>query len=387
MNFVYLDWAASARPDPEVLERCARVAREHFANPSSPHEAGRQAGELLAGCRRRLAAALGCAPAEVVFTSGGTEANNMVLFSLLLRKLNRRVVLSGIEHDSLHLAARRLPALGGEAVLVPARADGRVDPERVLAAVDERTALVALLAVNNETGAVQPVAEVAAGLAALARAGGRRVLLHTDAVQAFGKVPFLPGELGVDTAAISAHKIGGPRGAGALYLRRGRIPEFLYAGGGQEGGARPGTENLAAIHGLVDAGERAVAALEERLARARDLTAGLLAALSSLPTCRLLPAGRGSALPAEWFSPYIVSAAFPPVPGEVLVRVLEGEGFLVSTGAACSSRKRERTRVLESMGVPHELAACAIRISLGPATDAGELERLVEALRRRLPGL
>jgi cysteine desulfurase len=323
----------------------------------------------------------------VVFTSGGTEANNMVLFSLLLRKLNRRVVLSGVEHDSLHLAARRLSALGGEAVLVPARADGRVDPERVLAAVDERTALVALLAVNNETGAVQPVAEVAAGLAALARAGGRRVLLHTDAVQAFGKLPFRPGELGVDTAAISAHKIGGPRGAGALYLRRGRIPEFLYAGGGQEGGARPGTENLAAIHGLADAGERAVEALEERLARARALTSGLLVALSSLPTCRLLPAGRGSALPAEWFSPYIVSAAFPPVPGEVLVRVLEGEGFLVSTGAACSSHKRERTRVLESMGVPLELAACAIRISLGPATEAGELERLVEALRRRLPGL
>jgi len=383
MDPVYLDWAASARPDPQVLEGCDRVAREFFANPSSPHEAGQRAAALLADCRRRLARTLACAPEEVVFTSGGSEANNMVLFSLLLRRRDRRVVLSGLEHDSLHLAAGRLAALGGEAAVVPARADGRVDAERVLAAVDERTVLVALMLVNNETGALQPVAEVAAGLARRAR----RTLLHTDAVQAFGKLPFRPAALGVDSAALSAHKIGGPRGAGALYLRRGSVPEFLYAGGGQEGGRRPGTENLAAIHGLAQAAELAIGELERNLERARGLCAALLTGLRAIPGCRLLPDGRGASLPEELFSPYIVSAAFPPVPGEVLVRVLGSEGFLLSTGAACSSRKPERTRVLEAMGVPRGVAACTVRISLGPSTRPEELERLLEALRRRLPGL
>jgi cysteine desulfurase len=383
----YLDWAATARPEEDILEGSARIAAQYYANPSSPHAAGRKAAGLLADCRRRLAACLGCAPEELVFTSGGTEANNLVLFSLLLHRGERRVVLSGLEHDSLFLAARRLEALGAQAAVVPAGPDGRVDPGRILAAVDPRTSLVALMLVNNETGAVQPVADVARGLAALSVSGGRRVLLHTDAVQAFGKIPFRPGELGVDTAALSAHKIGGPRGVGALYVRRPGRREFLNAGGGQEAGRRPGTENLAGAWALAEAGERALGALQERSRRARALMDGLIAGLASLPGCRILPEGRGAGLPEELFSPYILSAAFPPLPGEVLVRVLESEGFLVSTGAACSSRKRERTRVLEASGVPRATAASGLRISIGPRTTEAELQGLLEALRRRLPGL
>ena len=382
---VYLDWAATARPDTDILESASRIAVDCFANPSSPHAAGRRAAGLLSECRRRLADSLGCAPEELVFTSGGTEANNLVIFSLLLHRRDRRVVLSGLEHDSLFLAARRLETLGGEAAVVPAAGDGRVDPARVLAAVDERTALVALMLVSNETGALQPVAEVAAGLAA--RSGGRRVLLHTDAVQAFGKVPFRPAELGADTAAVSAHKIGGPRGVGALYVRRPGALQFLNAGGGQEAGRRPGTENLAGAWALAEAGTRAVAALQERSRRAQALMDRLIADLSAVERCRILPAGRGTTLAPERFSPYILSAAFPPVPGEVLVRVMEAEGFLISTGAACSSRKQERTRVLEAMGVPRELAACSVRVSFGPDTTAEELEGLVSALRRRVPAL
>ncbi len=387
MPLAYLDWAATARPEADIWQDAARVAAESYANPSSPHAAGRQAAALLADCRRRLAESLGCAPEEVVFTSGGTEANNLVLFSLLLLRSRQRVVLSGLEHDSLFLAARRLESLGGQAAIVPAAAGGRVDPARVLGAVDPHTALVALMLVNNETGALQPVAEVARGLAELSRAGGGRVMLHTDAVQAFGKIPFRPSELGVDTAAISAHKIGGPRGVGALYLRRPGRRDFLNAGGGQEGGRRPGTENLAGAWALAEAGQRAAAGLPERHRQARALMDGLIAGLRSLPGCRLLPEGRGAGLPEELFSPYILSAAFPPLPGEVLVRVMESEGYLISTGAACSSRKKERTRVLEASGVPRELAASSVRISIGSQTTAAELEGLLEALRRRLPGL
>jgi cysteine desulfurase len=370
MSPAYLDWAATARPEEDLLSRAARVAAEYYGNPSSPHAAGRQAAGLLADSRRRLAECLECAPEEVVFTSGGTEANNLVLFSLLLHRGERRVVLSGLEHDSLYQAARRLQSLGGQAAIVPAGADGRVDPARVLGAVEPRTALVALMLVSNETGAIQPVAEVARGLAELARSGGRRVWLHTDAVQAFGKVPFRPAELGADTAALSAHKIGGPRGVGALYVRRPGRREFLNAGGGQEDGRRPGTENLAGAWALAEAAQRATGALGQRFARVRALMGGLIAGL-----------------PEEVFSPYILSAAFPPVPGEVLVRVLEAEGFLISTGAACSSQKKERTRVLEACGVPRAVAACSVRISIGPETTEAELAGLQEALRRRLPGL
>ncbi len=385
MLAAYLDWAATARPEADILEGAAGIAAEYYANPSSPHAAGRRAAQLLADCRRRLAGCLGCAPEELVFTSGGTEANNLVLFSLLLRPGRQRVVLSGLEHDSLFQAARRLQNLGGQAALVPAGPDGRVDPARVLGAVDPGTALVALMLVNNETGALQPVAEVARGLAELARSGGRRALLHTDAVQAFGKVPFRPAELGVDSAALSAHKIGGPRGVGALYVRRPGPREFLNAGGGQEAGRRPGTENLAGAWALAEAGQRAVGALEERLPRARTLMGGLLAGLRTIPSCRILPEARPRQ--EEFFSPYVLAAAFPPIPGEVLVRVMEEEGFLISTGAACSSRKKERTRVLEAGGVPPELAASSVRISIGPATSEAELQGLLEALRRRLPGL
>jgi len=388
MGFVYLDWAATSPPDAALLERSARIAGEYFANPSSPHAAGLKAREFLEDCRRRLAAVLGCSPSELLFTSGGTEANNMVLFSLLRRRRGRRVVLSGIEHDSLYLPARRLEELGGEALVIPAGRDGRVDPERLAAAMDERTVLLALMRVNNETGAVQPVAELAEALQRRRAArGGRRILLHTDAVQALGKLPFRPAELGVDTAAFSAHKLGAPRGIGALYVRRGSVPEFLYAGGGQEEGRRPGTENLAGAFALAEAAERAAAELEARLARARELMGRLITGLAAIPGCRLLPEARGSGEPPERYSPYILSAAFPPLPGEVLVRVMGEEGFLISTGAACSSRKQERTRVLEAMGVSRELAASAVRISLGPATESGDLDRFCEALRRRLPAL
>jgi len=387
MGFVYLDWAASSPPDAALLERSARIAAEYFANPSSPHAEGLRARGLLEECRGRLAAVLGCAPSEVLFTSGGTEANNMVLFSLLRRRRDRRLVLSGIEHDSLYLPARRLGELGGEAVVVPAGRDGRVDPERLAAAVDEHTVLVALMRVNNETGVVQPVAELAAALEQRRAALGRRVLLHTDAVQALGKLPFRPAELGADTASFSAHKLGAPRGIGALYVRRGSVPEFLYAGGGQEGGRRPGTENLAGAWALAEAAERAAAELPSRLPRARELMGRLAARLAAIPGCLLLPGERGAGEMPESYSPYILSASFPPLPGEVLVRAMGEEGFLISTGAACSSRKQERTRVLEAMGLSRELASSAVRISLGPVTESGDLERFCEALRRRLPAL
>jgi cysteine desulfurase len=247
---------------------------------------------------------------------------------------------------------------------------------------------VALMLVNNETGALQPVAEVAAGLAELGRRRGRKVHLHCDAVQGFGKVPFHPTALGVDSASISGHKIGAPRGVGALFLRSSSSggADFLYVGGEQERGRRPGTENLPGIFGLVLAAEKAARDMEENLRGARQVARALLDGALEVPGAVAVPVSRPASGP-EAFSPYIVNLSFPPVPGEVLVRALEGDGYLISTGSACSSRKKGRFRVLEGMGLKPALAFSAVRVSLGPGVGESEVRGLVAALKRRVPQL
>ncbi len=386
MEPTYLDWAATAPPDPEIQEQMLRISRQFYANPSAPHNEGRRAGMLLAECRQRLAAVLGCRAREVIFTSGGTESNNMVLFSALHRKRDRKIVLSGIEHASLYQPAGALRRLGFEVKLVPAGRNGRVDPQRLLASVDERTALVAVMLVNNETGAVQPLAEMAAGIEELRRRSGRNIPLHSDAVQALGKIPFQPADLGLDSASFSAHKIGGPRGVGGLYLKEGSCQQFLYSGGEQEGNRRPGTENLPGIFGFVLAAEKAAAHLESNLEAGRRAMQSFIAQLEEIPGAVLNPEGRGQA-EAQEFSPYIINVSFPPLPGELVVRVLDEEGFCVSTGSACSSRKKDRFRILEGMGVSRETAFSAVRISIGPAVHDEHLAALAGTLKRLIPEL
>jgi cysteine desulfurase len=261
-----------------------------------------------------------------------------------------------------------------------------IDPERIRCALDERTVAVAVMLVNNETGRIQPIREIASVLRDYQKRSGKKILLHTDAVQAFGKIPFNPHLLGVDSAALSAHKIGGPRGAGALYVRRGRIQQFLFSGGGQEYGMRPGTENLPGIYGFVLAAEKAVDALEKNHRRAEVAMEALMGELEHLPEVAVIPAGRSAAGSGQ-YSPYILNLSIPPLPGEVLVRVLEEEGFIVSTGSACSSRRKDRHRVLENMGLSRRIAFSALRVSTGPGIGSAELTALAAALRRRVPEL
>jgi len=385
---VYLDWAATAPPDPEALDEARAAATDQYANPSSPHAAGRGAESFLQVQRHRLAACIGADPSEIIFTSGGTESNNIVLWSALNSGSAATVVISGIEHDSVWQPARGLSARGVGVRIVAAGASGRVDPDRLAEALDESTRLVSVMLVSNETGAVQPVAEIAAAVRERARRLGRRILLHTDAVQALGKLPPSVVDmrtLGVDSASFSSHKIRGPRGVGALWLRRGTRLEPVYTGGGQESGMRPGTENLPGVTGFAAAAERHGDAPDAR-ERAGRLMSRLLDELASVEGVEPIPRDRVTAPPGS-FSPFILKITAPPVPGEVLVRALGDRGVLVSTGSACSSRKRDRNRVLEAMGVDRERAFSSVRISIGCATTEGDIDALLEALHAELPAL
>jgi len=384
MSFIYFDWAATAPPDPGVLQAVEKVAMDCYGNPSSIHKAGRNAEKRLIQAREGLAAVLGCRSGEVIFTSGGTEANNMVLFSLIKKNRGKKIIISGIEHSSLFEPARILEQLGYKVDYVPAAASGFIDPAHIASRIDHHTALVALMLVNNETGAIQQVAETAAAISSFSRSTGRKVLLHTDAVQALGKIPLDLRGLNVDSASFSAHKIGGPRGVGALFIRKGSYSDFLYCGGGQEGGLRPGTENLPAICGMALAAEKSKEKLESEYNRTRKMMDFLLGELAEMKGACIIPESRITADPAL-FSPYILNVSFPPIPGEVLVRVLEDKGILISTGSACSSKKKKRLRIAENMAVPKERALASVRISLGRDTVPAELEALLSSLKKEVP--
>ncbi len=326
-------------------------------NPSSVHRAGRAARALLAASRAAVAEAVGLPPGgELTFTSGGTEAN-----LLALRGAGRRVLRSAIEHDSVRAAV-------ADATIVPVGPDGRVDLQALetLLAATGAPALVSVMAANNETGVLQPIRDVAR----LAHAAG--ALVHCDAVQAVGKVPFDMAALGLDLVSLSAHKLGGPQGVAALAVAPGVALAAQQPGGGQERGLRAGTENLPGIAGFAAAITAAVAELATyaRLAALRDEMEARL--LEAVP--QALVAGQGAAR-----LPNTSCVALPGLPAETQVIALDLAGVGVSAGSACSSGKVRPSHVLEAMGYPAAIARSSIRISLGRNTIAAEIDRLVAA--------
>jgi cysteine desulfurase len=342
--------------------------------------------------RGRFAATLGVPAREIIFTSGGTDSNTSLLLSLLDRhrlggaqRQKARIVTTAIEHASVYEQAKSLHGHGIACTMVPPRPDGTVDPQGIADALDEDTLVVSVMMVNNETGAIQDLAEIARAVREFSARRGRKILLHTDAVQALGKVPFSLSALGVDAASFSAHKIGGVRGIGALYLRAGAPAGFLSVGGGQEAGRRPGTENLPGICAMVVAAEKRLAALEENLEKAAENARQIIDGLSEMRGAWIVPAARVK--DGSRYSPYIVSAGFPPLPAEVVVRMADSRGICISTGSACSSRKKDRTRVPESMGLSAETALSVIRISTGPGTTAADIDALLTGFRADIPPL
>ncbi|WP_370154993.1 cysteine desulfurase family protein [Ferrovibrio sp.] len=362
---VYLDYNATAPLRP-VAREALLAALAAPANPSSVHGFGRAARKIAESARESVAALAGAAPKRVVFTSGGTEANNLALRLAIRQAGVTRLVVAAIEHDSVLRPAR---AAGLPLVEVPAGPDGIVDPAAIVAALDggEGPALVCLMLANNETGAVQPVAEVTR----LAHARGALVLC--DAVQAAGKIPLDLAALGCDFLTLSAHKLGGAAGTGALVCRDDWTPAPLLLGGGQELGQRAGTENLsgiAAFGAAADAARAGLAAEAARLAGLRNRLQGLLTA-----ACPAAPvhAGHAERLPNT------LCIGMPGVPAETQVMALDLAGVAVSAGSACSSGKVTPSHVLTAMGLPDQAAREALRFSLGWASTAADVERAAAA--------
>ncbi len=383
MKMIYLDWAATGLSDYNEIR----------ANPSSIHKLGLQAREILEKSRRDMSNLLDTGTNNIIFTSGGTESNNIVLFSPLtaltiqgIIKRKPKIITSAIEHPSVYEPARFMGKFGFETLFINPTEEGIINPQDILNSLDERVILVSIMAVNNETGAIQPIEEIDKTVENYSRKVGRKIIFHTDAVQALGKIPFKPREIGVDAASFSAHKLGAPRGIGALYIKTNSNITSIFKGGGQEFGKRAGTENLEGIQNFTEITKRRLEELGKNYERANKLINILID--------ELLNTGYGLIIPTERvtnrdrYSPYILSASFPPIPSEVLVRALSEAGLMVSAGSACSSHNREkRNRVLKAMGISDNIINSTIRFSIGYSTTEDEIREAVQIIKNTVEKL
>jgi cysteine desulfurase len=372
----YFDWAASAPYDYAVYQT---TNLSLFGNPSSQHSEGRAAKLALEDARARCAAVLNVQPETLFFTSGGTESNSIALFSNLFRKGQGRIISSEAEHSSVREGMETLEKMGKLTGRIAVDSEGRVTSDLFAKALAKsgEVRFASCMAVNNETGTVTDIASLTD---IIRKRTGAPVHLHCDLVQAVGKIPVdIPGWQ-IDSASISAHKIGGPRGIGLLYLRR-PPSEIFYTGGGQEKGVRGGTENTQGAAALASCLEQYAAdvTVNAEYARAQARWKKLITSLAALKRCTLIPEQRAMPEAQDGFSPYILQAAFKNIPGEVMARALDDLGFAVSTGSACSSSSPERP-VLLAMGVEEKLRIEGIRISQGYSTTDEEINLLLEAI-------
>jgi cysteine desulfurase len=370
----YFDHNATTPPAPEATDAVVRALREEFGNASSVHHFGQRAKAVLDDARSAVGALLGAEPAELVFTSGGTESDNLALrgaAEALEPSGRRHIVTSGIEHEAVLNTVKALVKRGWTSSILPVDASGVIAPSSLASVISRQTAIVSVMHANNEIGTVQPIAD----LAAIAHEHG--ALVHTDAVQSAGKIGVNVKDLGVDLLSISAHKFNGPKGAGALWIRRGTRLVPTMTGGKHERNRRGGTENVPGIAGMGVAARLArekLAAEGPRLATLRDrLERGIL---ERVPGTLV----NGALTPRV---PNTTNISFDGVEAESLLIALDLEGFAVSTGSACSSGTLEPSHVLRAMGMPSHRTQNSIRFSLG----LGNTEAEVDALLAKLPGV
>ncbi len=364
---VYMDHGATTPLREEALEAMLPYLKEKFGNPSSIHSFGREARKAINEAREKTARALGADPEEIFFTSGGTESNNMAIRGAARLKGKGRIITSAIEHHAVLDVCKDLEKDGFEVVFLPVDRYGMVDPRAVEEAIVPGTILVSIMMGNNEVGTIQPIREICT----LARKRG--VFVHTDAVQCVGQLPVDVKELQVDFLSLSAHKFNGPKGVGALYVRKGIPLPPIYRGGGQERKLRPGTENVAGIVGLGRALELAVAELPEKTARLQKLRDRLIAGLTSLEGVAL------NGHPKQRL-PGNVHLSFQYIEGESLLLGLDLQGVAASSGSACTSGSLEPSHVLTAMGLDHREAHGSLRLTLGRGNTEADVDYVLQVL-------
>ena len=366
---IYLDHAATTPVPREVADAMYAVLTERFGNPSSQYPLGLDMKKQVEVWRRTVADALGCDAGRLFFTSCGTEGDNWAIQAACWqnRHLGRHIVTTAVEHSAILESCRWMEKQGYEVTYLTPDGRGSITVEQVLAAVRPDTALVSVMMVNNELGNVYPIADIARGLAAK----NPKTLLHTDAVQGFLKVPFTARTLGADFITISGHKIGGPKGVGALYIGpRVRNPRPLLAGGGQESALRSGTEATAQIAGFAKAVELRTENLTDKLAHMADIKAYAAEQLAAIPDCQRI---------ADGTAPHILAVSLAGWPSQNIVNDLGSRGICISAGSACHQGKP--SHVVAALKLPKRVAGGVIRLSFGPETTKADIDGCVQALR------
>ena len=377
----YLDNAATTRVFPEVREMMVHVMEEDFGNPSSKHTKGITAENYIKEAKETICTQLKCKPKEIIFTSGGTESNNMALIGTAIanRRAGKHVITTRIEHASVHEPMAYLEEMGYDVTYLPVDSTGRVSVEELENAIREDTFLISIMYVNNEVGSVQPIEQIGQML----KKKHPQIFFHVDAIQAFGKYKIVPKKLGVDMMSVSGHKIHGPKGSGFLYVNeKVKIRPILF-GGGQQDGMRSGTENVPAIAGLGVAVKEIYTGHLEKRAKLYELKKRLIAGLQDVDGVTI------NALidPIEETAPHIVSVSFANTRSEVMLHALAQKGVFVSSGSACSSNHPELSGTLQAIGVKSELLDSTLRFSFSVMTTSEEIDYAIEVVKEVLPVL
>ena len=369
----YFDWAATTPPDQDILKESLEITMKNWGNPSSVHQIGKNAKSVLEETRAKVAKTLGVKTENIYFTSGGTESDQIPLLSVMTKPSCGTVLISSIEHPAIREQAYAMKHCGWKIKELPTDKYGIIQPQTVVDYLTDDTMLVCIMAVNNETGVIQPIYEIADALTQASK-NKRRPKFHVDCVQAAGKIRLDLSHNGIDSAAISSHKICGPRGIGILYLKD-KLEPFLK-GGGQENNIRSGTENVFGAVAISKCLERYYNKDNSEFSK---ISQDFVNQLSQLKGCTIIPQSRLEK--PELFSPFVIQVAFSKIPGNVMLRALDSEGFSISTGSACSSKKNNRP-VLEAMHINNDLRETSVRFSFGPHTTQKAVSELLQAVSK-----
>jgi len=367
-RFVYADNAATTKVRPDVFAKMIPHYVEHYGNPSSIYSVGRESAVAVAEARKTVAECLNCDPKEIVFTSGGSESDNLAIVGIAKRKGKGHIITSKIEHHAVLHTVQALEKDGFEVTYLDVDADGLINPDDVKNAIREDTILITIMFANNEIGTIQPIAEIGK----IARE--HKITFHTDAVQAAGHIALDVKALNVDMLSLSAHKFGGPKGTGVLYVRRGVVYKPIIMGGAQENNKRAGTENIAGIIGTAEALKLACAEIDHETKRLTALRDKLIdGILSTIPYTRL-NGSRTQRMPGN------VNISVEYIEGESLILMLDFNGICASSGSACTTGSLDPSHVLLALGLTHEVAHGSLRLSLGRDNTEADVDYILEVL-------